>query len=272
MIKKNIIITGGTDGIGLAIVKKLILQKHNIFIVGRNATKGNDLLNSLKYSNLEFFQCDLSQKNQIDDLIKKINNLRSVDTLINNAGAIFLKRSTNNNGVEKTFALNHLSYLQLSLGLLGLLEKSVDGRIVNVASNAHKRYRLDINDLENKINYSGWSAYCKSKLLNILVTYSFNKELKTNVKCNCLHPGFVNSNFGNNNSTFYRLITNVIKELLAINTEKASITPIYLATADHAIHTSGKYFYKLKERISSKESYNTNLAKEVWQKSLEYIK
>ena len=272
MIKKNILVTGGTDGIGLAIVNKLIEQKHNIFIVGRNATKGNNLLNSLKYPNLEFFQCDLSQKNEIESLIKKINNLKSLDSLINNAGAIFLKRSTNSYGVEKTFALNHLSYFHLSLGLLKILEESKDGRIINVASNAHKRFQLDLNDLENKINYSGWEAYCKSKLLNILITYSFNKELKTKVKCNCLHPGFVNSNFGNNNSTFYRIFNDILKNLLAINTEKASITPTYLATENDAININGKYFYKLKERVSSKESYNNNLGKEVWHKSLEYIK
>ena len=272
MIKKNVIVTGGTDGIGLAIVKKLMDQNHNIFVIGKNAIKGNNLLNSLNYSNLEFIQCDLSEKNEVENLIKKIKNLKSVDSLINNAGAIFLKRTTNNNGVEKTFALNHLSYFHLSLGLLDLLEKSNDGRIINVASNAHKRYLLDINDIENSINYGGWKAYCKSKLLNILFTYSFNKEIETKVKCNCLHPGFVNSNFGNNNSTFYRFFVNIIKELLAINTEKASITPIYLATSNDAINTSGKYFYNLKEKISSKQSYNNDLAKEVWQKSLEYIK
>ena len=76
MIKKNIIVTGGTDGIGLAIVKKLMDQNHNIFVIGKNAIKGNNLLNSLNYSNLEFIQCDLSEKNEVENLIKKIKNLK----------------------------------------------------------------------------------------------------------------------------------------------------------------------------------------------------
>ena len=155
---------------------------------------------------------------------------------------------------------------------LDQLEESINGRIINVASGAHKRHHLRLDDLENKINYNGWEAYCRSKLLNIFFTYSFNKELKTKVTCNCFHPGFVNSNFGNNNSSLLRFLINIIKNLFAISVEKSTITPIYLATSDEVKDVTGKYFYKLKEKMSSKQSYDDVIAKKVWENSLRYIK
>ena len=269
---KNIIVTGGTDGIGLAIVKKLIEKKHKVFVIGRNSTKGNSVLNSIKSTNLEFFQCDLSELHEIKKLIKKLNNIKKIDVLINNAGSIFDTRSLNSEGIEKTFALNHLSYFALSLGLVENLENSLDPRIINVSSNAHKRYKIDINDLENKVNYSGWKAYCRSKLLNIFFTYSFKKEIKTKINSNCLHPGFVNSNFGNNNKNFYRFLVNILKNLLAIKTNEAALSPLNLALNENLSNLDSKYFFKMKEKKSSMESYNENLAKQVWDKSLEYIK
>ena len=272
MDKKSIVITGGTDGIGLALVKKLLENDHFVYIVGKNAEKGNSVLKKISNPNLEFFQCDLSEKTEIKKLINTLNNLPSIDILINNAGSIFDTRTLTSEGVEKTFALNHLSYMHLSLGILNKLENSEDPRVVNVSSNAHKRYKIDIDDLENQQNYSGWKSYCRSKLLNILFTYSFKKELNTKVNSNCLHPGFVNSNFGNNNKNYYRFLVNILKNLIAISVDKASLSPLYLALDRNLKDTNAKYFFKLKERKSSKESYNIELGKKVWIKSLEYIK
>jgi len=272
MIKKNIIITGGTDGIGLALTKKLIEKNQRVFIIGKNPDKGNKILNSLKSSNLDFFQCDLSELSQIKKVLINLNKIKNIDVLVNNAGSIFDKRCENSDGIEKTFFLNHLSYLALSLGLVDKLESSNDPRIINVSSNAHKRYPIELNDLESNYNYNGWKAYCRSKLLNIYFTYSFKRKIKTKINSNCLHPGFVNSNFGNNNKNFYRFLINILKNLIAIDPDKAAISPFNLALNDEYKDVNGKYFFKLNEKKSSIESYNIKLANQIWNKSLEYLK
>ena len=268
---KEIIITGGTDGIGLATVENLIENDNKLIIVGKNAEKGNNIINKFKNSKIDFFQCDLCENEQIDQLIKKLNKLKKIDVLINNAGALFVNREENSKNIEKTFALNHLSYCKLSLGLLDKLENSQFARIINVASNAHKRYELELDDLENKKNYNGWKSYCRSKLLNVLFTYSFNNEINTKVTCNCIHPGFVNSNFGNNNNFYFKFLINIFKELFAIKPKKASDSIKFLATSDEIKNISGKYFYKNKIIKSSKYSYNKSIAKIIWKKTLDYI-
>ena len=96
--------------------------------------------------------------------------------------------------------------------------------------------------------------------------------MKTKVKSNCLHPGFVNSNFGNNNKNFYRFLINILKNLLAINTNEAALSPLNLALNEEFNNTDGKYFFKMKEKKSSNDTYNEDLAKQVWNKSIEYIK
>ena len=272
MLKKNIVVTGGTDGIGLALTKLLLDKDQKVFIIGRNASKGNSILNTIKNPNLEFFQCDLSELNEIKKILITLNKIKKIDILINNAGAIFDKRSLNSDGIEKTFFLNHLSYFALSTGLVEKLENSNDPRIINVSSNAHKRYKIDIGDLESQNDYNGWKAYCRSKLLNIFFTYSFKDKIKTKINSNCLHPGFVNSNFGNNNQNFYRFLINILKNLLAIDTNKAALSPLNLALNDKYKNVNGKYFFKLKEKKSSRESYNIELANQIWDKSLEYLK
>jgi len=267
----NILITGGTDGIGLALAKRFLNLDYNVFIIGKNFEKGNSIITKIKKPNLTFFQCDLSEKKEIKRLIKQLNNLSHLDILINNAGAIFDKRVETSDGIEKTFALNHLSYFHLSIGLKNLIEKSRNGKIINISSNAHKRYKLNLNDLENKNEYNGWKAYCHSKLLNIYLTYFYKKKLKTKINCNCLHPGFVNSNFGNNNKSIYRFAVEVLKKIIGISNEEASKAPFELALSKNYEGINGKYFFKTIQKKSSIVSYDKEIGELVWKKSLDYI-
>ena len=272
MSKKNIIITGGTDGIGLALAKRLIEDEYKVFIIGKDATKGDNVLKDLNSNKIEFFQCDLSEKDEIINLSKKLVNLKKIDCLVNNAGAIFEKRVTNKLGIEKTFALNHLSYFHLSMLLIDKLEESYKPKIINVTSYAHNKYNLDLNDLENKSDYNSMRAYCQSKLLNIFFTYAFNLKIKSKITCNCLCPGLVNSNFGKNNSSLLRIGINMVKKLFAISSDEASKVPYYLVTSPEVENVSGKYFIKSQQIMSSDYSQSKLIASKVWDKSLSYIK
>ena len=268
-MKKNILITGSTSGIGYSVLKNIDKEKYNIYFVGRDPTKGKKILDEMKNSNLNFLECDLSELSEIKKLISKIKEVDCIDILINNAGAIYEKREINSDKIEKTFALNHLSYFYLTIALLEKIKKSPQSQIINVASNAHKRFSVDLNDLENKKNYSGWKAYCQSKLLNIYFTYEFSKRYS--IRCNCIHPGFVNSNFGNNNSSLPRFLINILKNFLAISPDKAAETILFFLKEDPSIEVTGKYFVNCKEKKSSKNSYDEEISNQIWDISYKYI-
>ena len=272
MYKKKIIITGGTDGIGLALTKRLIESEYEVFIIGKNEFKGNKAINDINSNKVEFFQCDLSEKDELINLSKKLINLGKIDCLVNNAGALFEKRETNRLGIEKTFALNHLSYFHLSLLLIDKLEEAEKPKIINVTSYAHKKYDLNLNDLENKNNYNSMKAYCQSKLLNIFFTYAFNLKINSKITCNCLCPGLVDSNFGKYNPSFLRVSVNIIKKLFAISPHEASKVPYHLITSHDTENTTGKFFVKSIQASSSDYSQNKNIASEVWDRSIDYIK
>ena len=270
MNRKTIIVTGGTGGIGLSLVKRLAQMDNKIFIIGKNEEKGKKAILETSSPGVEFFKCDLSEKKEINKFLKEINSVNKIDLLVNNAGALFLKREVNSENVEKNFSLNHISYFQMSLSLIEKLKKSNNPKIINITSNAHKMHSLDLEDLENKKNYGAWKAYCRSKLLNIYFTYEFNRKTNTNIICNCVHPGFVNSDFGNNNNSIYRAGIKIIKKLFAISTDKSS-SFIYNLCEDDLKKNSENYFYKGKVKKSSNISYDRKIADFVWKESLKYI-
>ena len=171
-------------------------------------------------------------------------------------------------GIEKTFALNHLGYFLMTALLLERLKGSTPARIVNVASGAHFGAKLDMDDLQNAKAYSGWRAYQQSKLANIYFTYELARRIEgSGVSANCLHPGFVATRFGNNNSGWLRAVFGVAKSLLAKSEADGAKTSIYLAGSPEVAAVSGKYFDDCKVVRSSPVSYDENIARELWRAS-----
>ena len=268
---KNFLITGGTSGIGLNCIRHIVNDHNNrILIVSRNIEKGNLIVERLKkYSknnNVKFLQCDLSSTKNIKKLIFN-NQIFKIDILVNNAGAIYWKRTLSDENIEKTFALNHMGYYTLTHFLLekNLLKKGA--KIINVASGAHWGVDLNFNDIQMIKNYNGWIAYKKSKLCNILFTRKLSNLLKSkNISVNCLHPGFVKTDFGKNNSLLFRVILSFAMKISAINIEKGTKTLLHLIN-NVKNETTGEYFYKEKISPSSKFSKNLNTAEMLWKES-----
>ncbi|MBL43115.1 MAG: short-chain dehydrogenase [Rhodospirillaceae bacterium] len=268
---KNILITGATSGIGKHSAFFLAEKKANIILIGRNIKKLKqitDRINSLNPNNKgKFFYADLSLQSDIAKVFNDINsNYKTIDILINNAGAIFSKRQMTSEGIEKTFALNHMGYFSLTKLILGIIDKNKDSRIINVASAAHKSGKIDFNDLFIKKKYGvGWRSYAQSKLCNVLFTYQLSRLLSsTKVTVNCLHPGLVNTNFGNNNSFLFSSSFKLVKFLYGINEKKGSETINYLASDNQKVFQTGGYFVKNKKTISSKISQSIDFQQKLW--------
>ena len=273
----NILITGGTSGLGFYTALKLAEEQSNkILLIGSNSSKGVKAAKKIKTvtknNKISYLEVDLSSINQISLLAKKLMS-KKFDILINNAGALYFKRVESIDKIEKTFALNHLSYFALTNLLLKNKNIRPGGKIINVASGAHKGIDIDFEDLEAKKNYNGWFVYKKSKLCNILFTRKLS-ELTSNKKItvNCLHPGFVKTEFGKNNSGILGLIVKLLMNLFAIKLEDGAKTILYLARRKGFNDVTGKYFYKSKILEPSSFARNKKSADLLWDESIKILR
>ena len=266
MQHKNIIITGATDGIGLAAAKSIALKGYHVGLVGRNPDKGkkaiNEIISHSGNNNLDFFECDLSLVANIKDLADRIKQKHSkIDVLLNNAGGANKTKQITSEGLEKTFATNQMNYFVLSSELLNILSESNDGRIVNVASNAHIGAEVDYENVNSEKSFSAWTSYCVSKLMNIMFTYQL-ASMQDKVSVNVLHPGFVDTNIAGNEGNLIKYIVKFGAKMFARTVDNGADSSIYLSTSDEVKGISGKYFFKCREIRSSRASY----VKEDWQK------
>ena len=221
---RNCIITGATNGIGKQAAIDLAKKGFSIILIGRDKLKCNsvakEIVSITSNENVTYFIADLSIMSDILKLSEKIKNKYShIDVLVNNAGAYFNNYIETAEGFEKTFALNHLAYYYFTKLLKDIINEGPASRVVNVASSAHFGAKLDLDDIQNKNkNYRGWLAYSNSKLMNILFTYELHRRYNNrSTTFNCLHPGFVYSKFGDNNTGFAKKILTIGKKLLAID-------------------------------------------------------
>ena len=273
----NILITGGTSGLGYRTASVLAQEnKNKILLIGSNDKKGKqallNLIHETKNKNLKFMQADLSSIKDIKLLAKKLIN-EKLDILINNAGALYYSRNESVDKIEKTFALNHLSYFSLTNLLLKYKVIKNGGRVINVASGAHRGVDIDFSDLEMSNNYNGWICYKKSKLCNILFTKKLSDLIsKKNITVNCLHPGFVKTEFGKNNRGIVGLVIKFLMNFFAITVEEGAKTIIHLANNQDLKDITGKYFYKSKINQPSQFAENKSSADQLWDVSVKILK
>jgi NAD(P)-dependent dehydrogenase (short-subunit alcohol dehydrogenase family) len=190
-----------------------------------------------------------------------------IDVLVNNAGAMFSRRAVTEDGLERTFALNHMSYFVLTAGLRERLISSAPARIINTASNAHRRGRIDFTDLQSARSYRPFDVYGTSKLCNILFTGELAGRLSgQGVTANSFSPGFVATRFGDQSGGFRGAVIRFAK-LFAKTPEQGAETLIYLATSPDVTTVSGQFFYKCRRGALTSDAQDDALAQKLWAES-----
>jgi NAD(P)-dependent dehydrogenase (short-subunit alcohol dehydrogenase family) len=264
---KTVVITGATSGIGEVAADRLAAKGARIVFIARDRGRGEETLKHLKAiapdAEHKAYYADLSRISEMKRIGAAIAaDEPSIDVLINNAGAAFIHREVTEDGLEKTFALNHMSYFVLTEILRPSLKAG--GRIVSTASNAHSGQHLDFDDLQFEKRYSAISAYGRSKLCNILFTRELARRLAgTGVTANCLHPGFVNTRFGDENRGLVATLLGFAKNF-ALSPEQGAETIIFLASSPSVENVTGLYFHKSKPEAPSAAAQNDADAKRLW--------
>ena len=271
---RQIVITGATSGIGQQTALRLSEMGHRLALVARSKTRAEATTRRIHARTpgavVEWFFADLSVQKDVHKLAESLRErIDTIDVLINNAGVMSLSRKTTANGLEVTFAVNHMAYFILTQGLLDHM--SENSRIVNVASAAHFGVELDFDDLQSEEAYHGFGVYKRSKLCNVLYTSELARRLEgRTVTVNCCHPGFVASRFAHNNGLLARAALLAMRPWM-ISSKRGAETPTYLAVSPEADGVTGKYFDECKVRRSSRASQDPESAARLWKLSEELI-
>lgn len=271
---KVCLITGATAGIGEVAARELARKGARVVLVGRSRERCEATLGRIREevpgAEVEALVADLSSQSEIRRLAGEFRmRFDRLDILLNNAGALFAQRQETADGIERTWALNHLAYFLLTNLLLEPLQAAAPSRVVCVASGAHRAVPgLNWDDLEGRQHYRPFRAYSQSKLANILFARELARRLEgAGVTANALHPGFVATNFMAGNGwlgVFLRLSA----RLIAIKPEQGARTSIYLASSPEVEGLTGRYFEKCREARPSKAALDDDAARRLWEISM----
>jgi retinol dehydrogenase 14 len=273
MGEKVCLITGATSGIGKATAMGLASMGASVVMVGRDRGRGEAALAEIKEKSanvsVHLLLANLSSQEEVRRLADEFKEAYPrLDVLINNAGVFRSDRTTTPDGLETTFAVNHLAHFLLTDLLLDVLKASAPSRIVNVSSGDHSNGTIDFDDLQGEKGYKGAKAYSQSKLANVLFTYELARRLEgTGVSANCLHPGAgIRTNFGSGVSGVLGFTVRALKPLMK-SPEKGAETSIYLASSPEVEGLSSRYFAKKAGARSSVVSHDERLARRLWEVS-----
>jgi NAD(P)-dependent dehydrogenase (short-subunit alcohol dehydrogenase family) len=268
---KAVLITGGTSGIGKATATALAAMGAEVVVTGRNRERGKAALGEIRRASdsekVSLMLADLAVQAEVRKLANTFRERHErLDVLVNNAGLIQSKRTETPDGIELTLAVNHLAPFLLTNLLLDLLEKSAPSRIVTVSSEARRGAEIDFDDLQSERRYRAFPVYGMTKKANILFTYELAERLEgTGVVANCVHPGGVNTNFGNDNRSPGILLFRAFK-LFMRTPEQGADTVIYLASTPEAAEMNGKYLTD-REEVSPAEPRDAVAQKRLWEVS-----
>ena len=274
MAGKSVLVTGGTGGIGRATATGLAALGARVGITGRDQARTEAAAASIRAATgqpgrgrvcrgpVEFKPGCARRAAQVLDTYPRL------DVLVNNAGGFWAHRHVTADGLEHTFALNHLAPFLLTSLLLDRLTASAPARIITVSSGAHARARIDFDDLQGERDYSGQRAYSQSKLANVMFTYELARRLDgTGVTATVLHPGVVRTSFGAEDQAAYLAAMIGVARLFMKTPAQGASTPIYLASSPQVEGITGRYFVDGKPKTSSKASYDIAAAARLWQVS-----
>lgn len=267
---KTVLITGATNGIGKATATELAGLGATVVITGRDRARGQAVLEEIRSktgnSKLDLLVADLSSQAEVRRLAAEFKaKYPRLNVLVNNAGGFFDARQTTVDGLEYTFAFNHLAYFLLTNLLLDTLKASAPSRIVNVSSAAQSSGKLNFDDLQAEKRYSGMAAYNNSKLANVLFTYELARRLQgSGVTVNALHPGVVNTGFGDNSqNALIRGLLWLFKRF-TLSPERGAQTSVYLASSPEVEGITGQYFDNKQAKPSNPLSYDEAAQKRLW--------
>jgi NAD(P)-dependent dehydrogenase (short-subunit alcohol dehydrogenase family) len=275
---KTVLVTGANQGIGKAAALELSRQGARLVIVSRSADKGRAAAADIEAASgskgtVDLIVADLSSQHEVRRVAAEFKARHArLDVLVNNAGVFVPKRQVTVDGVEETFAVNHLAYFLLTRELLDVLKASAPARIVNVSSDAHRHARMHWGDLQSANHrYRGWRAYGQSKLANLLFTYELSRRLDgSRVTANALHPGVVATGFGRT----YRGVMGLLYVLggpFMLTPEQGAKTSVYLASSPQVEGVSGKYFARSTQAKSNWLSYCQASQRKLWALSEEMV-
>ena len=273
---KVVLITGGTSGIGRAAAAALAAMGAEVVVTGRDRERGEAAVEEIRRDSgnerVSLVLADLSVQAEVRGLAEEFRERHDrLDVLVNNAGLVQSRRVETPDGLELTLAVNHLAPFLLTDLLLDLLKKSAPSRVITVSSEARRRASIDFDDLQSERRYRGFPVYGMTKMANILFTYELAERLEgTGVVANCLHPGAVSTNFGQNTRGPIALLFRLFKPFMR-SPEQGADTLIYLASSPEAGELNGKYLTDRKE-VSPAEPRDETAQKRLWEVSEELTK